>query len=368
MPAKPLEQMSLQELWELFPISLEDYNEEWPRMADAEIDVLKSLLGDNVVSIHHIGSTAIKGIKAKPVIDILIETNGPEAFARIKGAMLGADYICMADSASRLSFNKGYTPKGYADRVFHIHVVAAGQLNEVAFRDYLRSHPVTARKYEALKISLLPKFRNNRDGYTHAKTDFVKAVVRVASEKTDDCSQSELLARFTEKLQGRIGKKEVDDFASEAAVADKLKQTLWALTKSTDRRVAVNALWIITHLQKNEIEWLSSLQDEMIEWLLAETDASKKRMLLQLLREQQFNADNENVVKLLDYCLPKINAESEPYAVRCFSLYVAYKICRPYPELIAELSYRIELLKTQPLSPGLRSALRQISSRLLNLK
>ena len=365
MPAKPLEQMSLKELWELFPISLEDYNEEWPRVAVEEIYALRSLLGDNIVSIYHIGSTAIKGIKAKPIIDILIESNGPEAFARIKGAMLGADYICMAESASRLSFNKGYTRNGYADKVFHIHVAAAGHIDEVTFRDYLRSHPAAARKYESLKLSLLPKFRNNRDGYTRAKTNFVKAVMRIASAKTDDCTPGELLARLTEKLQGRIGKKEVDDIAAEATVTDRVKQTLWALTKSPGRRVAVNALWVITHLPKYEIDWLASLQDELIEWLIDETDASKKRMLLQLLREQQFNADNENVVKLLDFCLPKINAESEPYAVRCFSLYVAYKICRPYPELISELSYRIELLKTQTLSPGLRSALRQISSRVL---
>lgn len=83
-------------------------------------------------------------------------------------------YICMSASDHRLCFNKGYTPKGYAERVFHIHVRAYGDNDEIYFRDYLIAHPEVARAYEALKTSLLPKYRNDRDGYTQAKTDFVR--------------------------------------------------------------------------------------------------------------------------------------------------------------------------------------------------
>ncbi|MDE6498582.1 MAG: hypothetical protein K2L21_07980, partial [Muribaculaceae bacterium] len=76
-----------------------------------------------------------------------------------------------------------------------------------------------------------------------------------------------------------------------------------------------------------------------------------------LLREQEYDPECLPT-ELLDYCLSKINAECEPYAVRCFSIYTAFKICRHYPELLAELSSYLDLLSTQALSPGLQCALR----------
>lgn len=80
----------------------------------------------------------------------------------------------MATSSIRMSFNKGYTPKGFADKVFHIHVRLKGDTDETLFRDYLISHPEAAKEYEKLKLSLLKSFEHNRDGYTQAKTDFVE--------------------------------------------------------------------------------------------------------------------------------------------------------------------------------------------------
>ena len=58
----------------------------------------------------------------------------------------------MSSSERRMSFNKGYTPEGYAERVFHIHVHAVGDNDEILFRDYLRDHPAVAREYEALNV------------------------------------------------------------------------------------------------------------------------------------------------------------------------------------------------------------------------
>ena len=89
-------------------------------------------------------------------------------------------YICMSESGSRLSFNKGYTPQGYADKVFHIHFHRIGDNDENFFRDYLIANPKIAREYEKLKLSLLPEFSNNRDGYTEAKTEFVRHVTEKA--------------------------------------------------------------------------------------------------------------------------------------------------------------------------------------------
>lgn len=85
----------------------------------------------------------------------------------------------MSYSERRVSFNKGYTPEGYANKVFHIHFHRIGDNNEILFRDYLIAHPDTAREYERLKMSLLPKYRNDRDGYTEAKAAFVKQIVEL---------------------------------------------------------------------------------------------------------------------------------------------------------------------------------------------
>lgn len=145
------------------------------------------------------------------------------------------------------------------------------------------------------------------------------------------------------------------------------REMLWSLARRKDRRVSANALWVMTHLPYSDKEWLISLQDEMINMLLAEKDTSKKRMLLQLLREQDFNPD-EIRTDLLDFCFSKINSECEPYAVRAFSIYVAFGMCRHYAELISELELHLDIMSKQPLSPGLRCALRQTRTKISKLK
>ncbi len=83
----------------------------------------------------------------------------------------------MSASDRRMSINKGYTPAGYAEKVFHIHLHPYGDNDDIFFRDYLTAHPEVAKQYESLKLSLLPEYRNNRDGYTEAKTHFVKTIM-----------------------------------------------------------------------------------------------------------------------------------------------------------------------------------------------
>ena len=171
MPKK-LQDMTLEELWELFPIVLEPHNPDWLQWAVEEIDLLKALLGKDVV-ITHIGSTAIPGIQAKPIVDILVEIPDKVELSAISEALTGSGYLCMNQSPARMSFNKGYTPLGYAERVFHIHLRRSGDNAEISFRDYLRTHPDVAKDYEALKIALATRYKHNRDAYTSAKTEFV---------------------------------------------------------------------------------------------------------------------------------------------------------------------------------------------------
>lgn len=175
-----LNDMTLEELWQLFPIMQTSHQPQWKDWAHEEFMKLSGLLEDYNPIITHIGSTAIPNIQAKPIIDILVELNPDADWSRIKERMETAGYICMSVSETRMSFNKGYTPAGYADKVFHIHFHNAGDNDEIRFRDYLIAHPEVAKEYEKLKLSLLPKYRNDRDGYTEAKSEFVRQTIKRA--------------------------------------------------------------------------------------------------------------------------------------------------------------------------------------------
>ncbi|MDE6514002.1 MAG: GrpB family protein [Muribaculaceae bacterium] len=175
-----LKAMTLEELWELFPIVLAEHSPMWAEWAREEIDFLSGLLSPCSPVINHIGSTAITNIKAKPIVDILVEVADNVDWRQIKEVMETHGYICMSESANRISFNKGYTPAGYAEKVFHIHFHRIGDNDEILFRDYLSLHPDAAGAYERLKVSLLPKYKNDRDGYTAAKSAFISKILTQA--------------------------------------------------------------------------------------------------------------------------------------------------------------------------------------------
>ena len=172
--------MTLEELWELFPIVLVPHTPHWIEWADEEMAILSAILSGLDIKISHIGSTAIPGIMAKPIVDILVEILAETDWKEVRKRMECAGYICMSASDERMSFNKGYTPEGYAEQVFHIHFHHIGDNDEIFFRDYLIYNPDVAKEYESLKLSLLPKFKQNRDAYTEAKTTFVKHICALA--------------------------------------------------------------------------------------------------------------------------------------------------------------------------------------------
>lgn len=177
---RELKDMTLEELWELFPIVLSPHRDEWMEWGAEEMAALQKLLSAYSPVISHIGSTAIPAIWAKPIIDILVEVSPAEDWGKIKETMEDNGYICMSSSQERMSFNKGYTPEGYAERVFHVHFHCSGDNDELFFCDYLRSHPEVAKEYESLKLGLLPDYRNDRDGYTEAKGAFVRRITSMA--------------------------------------------------------------------------------------------------------------------------------------------------------------------------------------------
>ena len=168
-----LKDMTLEELWALFPIFLTEHRDEWAQWYAEERERLATLLPQQGLKIQHIGSTAICGIWAKPIIDILVEIPAELSMAPLRAALIAAGYTCMSEEASRLSFNRGYTPEGFAERVYHLHLRYTGDNDELYFRDYMNAHPALAKQYEALKLSLWKQHEHNRDAYTAAKTTFI---------------------------------------------------------------------------------------------------------------------------------------------------------------------------------------------------
>ena len=110
--------------------------------------------------ISHIGSTAISSIWAKPIIDILVEVPKGTKLSNYKDLVVNGGYICMIQNTNSISFNKGYTENGFAEKVFHLHLRFIGDNDELYFRDYLIEHPDVASKYEKMKLKLWKEYEH----------------------------------------------------------------------------------------------------------------------------------------------------------------------------------------------------------------
>ena len=171
---KELSEMTLEELWELFPIFLVAHDDRWKENYNEIEKTLTRLLSEQpIVRISHIGSTAIQGIWAKNIIDVMIEIPQSADMKDMAQILKQDDFIIMSSEENRISLNKGYTANGFADKVYHIHLRYAGDNDELYFRDYLNEHPDVAKEYETLKLRLWKQFEHNRDAYTDAKTDYI---------------------------------------------------------------------------------------------------------------------------------------------------------------------------------------------------
>ena len=178
---KKFEQMSLKELWQLFPIFLVKHNKEWTKWYEEERkSILSALPSKSTKRISHIGSTAISGIWAKNIVDILVEVNDKADLDFVKNTLINKGWLCMNMTEARITLNKGYTEQGFAERVFHLHIRIVGDNDELYFRDYLNEHKEIDKEYEVLKLSLWKKFEHDRDGYTEAKTDFIRKYTNLA--------------------------------------------------------------------------------------------------------------------------------------------------------------------------------------------
>ena len=164
-------------------VHLVDYDPSWPRKFKEFSDWLRGRLGPDVaLKIMHIGSTAIPGMTAKPIIDVLVEV--PSLYEAKQRALPALnretwEYWWYDDHMVVVKRDRLMGP-----RTHHVHIVPRGRKVEerLAFRDHLRAHPEDAARYAALKRELAESHRRDREDYTEAKSAFVHEIVRKALE------------------------------------------------------------------------------------------------------------------------------------------------------------------------------------------
>ncbi|MDX1534073.1 MAG: GrpB family protein [Thermoplasmata archaeon] len=162
------------------PVVIVPYDSDWPRRFAAEARLIRGQIDPYLEGVEHIGSTAVPGLASKPIIDIMPGLKAlQDAQACIEPlSRIGYEYVPEYEEElpQRRYFRKG--PE--TGRTHHLHMVETSSdfwRRHLLFRDYVRTHPTTAREYEALKIRLAREHGSDREGYTEGKTSFVEDVV-----------------------------------------------------------------------------------------------------------------------------------------------------------------------------------------------
>ncbi|MEA2507558.1 MAG: hypothetical protein QOH48_2176 [Actinomycetota bacterium] len=157
------------------------YNPAWPALFEEERRRIEIALGEWVQGeIEHVGSTSVPGLAAKPVIDIMV---GVANLEKARAAFDDVASLGYLYAPYKSDFMHWFCKPSETVRTHHLYLMERGHREwqaHIAFRDYLRNHPETAEAYEQLKLDLAQTFRNDREAYTEAKTDFVADVVRIA--------------------------------------------------------------------------------------------------------------------------------------------------------------------------------------------
>ena len=164
------------------PIRVVVYDPRWPELFAEEAALLDEAIGPWIVGgIHHVGSTAVPGLDAKPIIDILAGVRSLEESGACFEPLARLDYVYAPYLHDEMHwFCKPHPSR----RTHHLHLVPTGSKryrDELAFRDCLRADPKVANEYAALKRGLADRFEDDREAYTDAKGDFIGAVLAQAT-------------------------------------------------------------------------------------------------------------------------------------------------------------------------------------------
>ncbi len=164
------------------PIIVVPYDSAWPEQFQQIARNLRASLGDLALRIDHIGSTAVPGLAAKPVIDIQISVASFEPFVPLREAMEACGFVHRTDNTE---LTKRYFRERAGQPRTHIHMREHGSLSEqlaLVFRDYLRAHPTAADEYARVKYEFAAHYRDDREGYVDAKEPFIWTTFRAASD------------------------------------------------------------------------------------------------------------------------------------------------------------------------------------------
>jgi GrpB-like predicted nucleotidyltransferase (UPF0157 family) len=163
------------------PVEVVAYDPRWPLRYDQERDRIAAALGEGAVAIEHVGGTAVPGLPAKPVIDIMVGVPDIERAGQAVAGLINLGYQYVPELESQLP-ERRYFRRGVPE-THHVHMVAMSSdfwEEHLLFRDYLRTHPQAAEEYGKLKRGLAGRFRFDRDAYRAGKVSFIDTVVDAA--------------------------------------------------------------------------------------------------------------------------------------------------------------------------------------------
>jgi len=163
-------------------IQVVPYNPEWHEEYLKEVERDRSILHTEIVDVHHIGSTSIPEIYAKPIIDILIEVRDINNIDKYNEDMKKLEYIAKGEYGI---VDRRFFLKGLYNRTHHIHIFQTGNSEikrHLEFRDYMIAHPEESKRYGELKKALVIKFSYDIEGYCDGKDKYIKDIDSKAKE------------------------------------------------------------------------------------------------------------------------------------------------------------------------------------------
>jgi putative glutamine amidotransferase len=159
------------------PYAIGPSHPDWPARFQREAAAIRSNLGDQVIRVEHVGSTAVPGLAAKPVVDIQVSVKSMVPRSAYADALIGLGYRWAMDPWS--TEHEFFSKEAGEERAFHVHVCPDGsewERRHIAFRDWLRGNPEDAARYERLKRELAERHPRDIYGYAGAKTSFIQAI------------------------------------------------------------------------------------------------------------------------------------------------------------------------------------------------
>lgn len=161
-------------------VAVVDYDAQWPVLFAAERSLLQITLGEVISQIHHVGSTSVVGLAAKPIIDILLEVVDLDELDKLNAAMARVGYTARGENGIP---NRRYFTKGGDQRSHQVHAFAVGDtqiIKHLAFRDYLIKNKNVADQYAEIKRAAVLASENDIHRYSAFKADFIEHHLRLA--------------------------------------------------------------------------------------------------------------------------------------------------------------------------------------------